>query len=276
MQQGVAAALFIRGRDQPLDRAIEITLVRQDVLDLIVLEHAGQPVRAQKERISEVRLLGDDVDLHALLHAERAHDHVLVRPVLRLFRRDSLHPDVVVDQRVILGQLHELVAALAIAPRIADVPDDHVIVEEVLRDARGAHALEPLLALRPLVDLEVRQHDPGDHAVDVLAHVAIDLVRPGQDLLLARLDEMVDDQLDGKPTRDLATGMTTHAITDDCEAFARLGHRDRILVVITLTADIGIAREPYSRAVEGKRGAHGRQIVAAPHGLTPLTDLTIL
>jgi hypothetical protein len=101
-------------------------------------------------------------------------------------------------------------------------------------------------------------------------------VRPGQDLLLARLGEVIDDKLDGQPACDLATGMTTHAIADDREPLTRFGHGDRILVVIALTTDVGIACEPDSGAVERERGAHRRQSVAVADRLTPLGDLTIL
>ena len=76
-----------------------------DRLDLLVLHHAGQPVRAEHVDVAERRLVDMHVDLHGVLHPERAHDDVLVREGRDLVGREVLHLDVVVEQRVILGQL---------------------------------------------------------------------------------------------------------------------------------------------------------------------------
>ena len=57
------------------------------------------------------RLLEARVDLDGVLHPERAHDDVLVREVRDLLGREALHLDVVVEQRVVLGQLLELAVA---------------------------------------------------------------------------------------------------------------------------------------------------------------------
>ena len=56
-----------------------------------------------------------------------------------------------------------------------------------------------------------------------VAQVAVDLVRPGQGLLLAGLGEVVDDQLDREPARDLARGVPAHAVGDDREALVSPG-----------------------------------------------------
>jgi len=50
------------------------------------------------------RRLEARVDLHGVLHAERAHDDVLVREVLDLFLRELVVLQVVVQQRVVFRQ----------------------------------------------------------------------------------------------------------------------------------------------------------------------------
>src|SRR5262249_33084999 len=130
-----------------------------------------------------------------------------------------------------------------VAPAVADMSDDQRVVEEVHRDAGRPHALEPRLLLGTLPDLEVGEHDAGDHAVDVGAQVAVDLVGPGQRLLLAGLVEVVGDEVDREPARDLARRVAAHAVGDDRQPLA-VRQRDRILVMIALAPDCAPPNQP--------------------------------
>ena len=72
----------------------------------------------------------DDVGRDDRLDAERARDEVLVERVLRLLRRQLAAVDLLLQQRVIVRQLLELLAAQPVAARVADVADAHAVAAE--------------------------------------------------------------------------------------------------------------------------------------------------
>ena len=118
--------------DQPVAHPVQVGFVGDDIGDLGVRDHARQTVGAEQVHVAQPGLLDQHVDLHRVLHAERAHDDVLVREVRDLLGREVLHLDVVVEQRVVLGELLELAVAQAVDAAVADVADDHRLVREAV------------------------------------------------------------------------------------------------------------------------------------------------
>ena len=263
----VEAAVLVGGPDQLLAHGVQVVVAGRDRLDLLVLHHARQAVGADDVEVAEGGLVDVNVDLHRVLHPERAHDDVLVRERRDLVGREVLHLDVVVQQRVIFGQLLHDAVATPIEPAVADVPDDQRAIEEQRRHHGGPHAVAARILLRLLVDLEVRQLDRRHHPVDVVAMAVIHLERPGQLLIvLGRLEE-ADDRIDRHATGDLAGGVPAHAVGDDRQTFA-LGQVERVLVVGALHAHVRVTREPQPHPVQRKRRAHRWPTMVSPRGRT--------
>ena len=143
---------------------------------------------------------------------------------------------------MILGELLEGAAAPAIEPAITHVADDQGVIEEQRRDHGGAHPMAVGIPLRLFVDLQVRELDCRDQAVDVIAVAAIHLERPRQLLfILGRLEEP-GDGLDGQLAGHLAGRMPSHAVGHDGQPL-ELRQIQRILVVGALHSHVGITRE---------------------------------
>ena len=241
--------------------------------DLLVLDHARQAVGAEHVDVAQPRVVDVHVDLDAVLHAQRAHDDVLVREVGDLLRREVLDLDVVVEQRVVLGDLLEPPVAPPVEPAVAHVPDDQRAVGEQRRHHRRPHAVALRVLLRLLVDLEVGELDGRHHAVDVVAMPAVHLERPGQLLLVLGRAEKSSDGLDRHAARHLARRVPAHAVGDDRQPLA-LGQEERVLVVGALHPHVGLAREAGAHTVERERRAHGLGIVPfLPTLIKPLWGL---
>ncbi len=156
----VASAVLIGDIDQLGCRLGQIAaLGRDDFLHRVGVDHVGQPVGAEHIDVLGLDPVLGDVGRHHRLDAERPRDQVLVQRVLGLLRRQHAAVDLLLQQRVIVGQLLELVGAQAIAARIADVPDADAVREEDGRHQRRAHARAFGATLRRFVDALVGQRD---------------------------------------------------------------------------------------------------------------------
>ena len=110
---------------------------------------------------------GERVDVDVGVGAERARDHRALRVHLRLLRRQLAAPHELGDERVVVGQLLELVVAQHVGARVADVAEG-----DACRPARRARPSSscpcPTVAgvvRRALVDAAVRLLDQLDDAV---------------------------------------------------------------------------------------------------------------
>ena len=172
-----------------------------------------------------------------LLHPD---DHVLVRERGDLLGREALHLDVVVEQRVVVGELLDLPVADTVAAAVADVREVHAVLDGEGAHDRGAHA--PLLgvALGGLVDPEVGELDRRDQAVLLVAARAVHLVRPRALRVLGRGREELAHRVHGHLGRDLAGRVPAHAVGHDVEAILA-EDREAVLVVISLATDVRLA-----------------------------------
>jgi len=112
------------------------------------------------------------------------------------------------------------------------------VVDEVKRDAGGAHVLLGAVLLAGLHDPRVAQLDGGDQPVLVVAARAVVLERPGRLRVLAGQLEELLHLAHGDPARHLAGGVTAHPVEDSEQAL--LGIDEVIvLVVVPLHPDVG-------------------------------------
>ena len=117
----------------PLPRLLEVARAREEVADLLVVDHRRQPVGAEEEEVARLGLDRERVDVDLAVRAERARDHRALRVSVGLLGGEAPAPHEVGDERVVVGELLELPAAQPIGPGVADVADD----ERVGRDERG-------------------------------------------------------------------------------------------------------------------------------------------
>src|SRR5690606_25992539 len=157
-----------------------------------------------------------------------------------LFRADQAVLELVVDQRVILGELRDSAVAREVDPRVADLTDDADRSGHVERRGGGAHAALLGVELAERVDHVGRVLDRAAHQ---LAELADDL---GAAALLAELGELLllaleplPDEVDGLAAGDLAAGAAADAVADDEQPELGIGE-ECILVVGPLHAHVGV------------------------------------
>src|SRR5215469_16849482 len=208
-------------------------------MDIFFLDHIREAVRAQYEHLALADRHFLDLHVHLGLDPERPCDVVLVRCALGLLGRIEAAVDQLLEQRVVHGHLLELVAALAVEARVADVSDGDLVVEEQRRHHRRAHALALCLRVRGLVDDLVR-------AVDGIAQDYPRARQPRlavghrQILALDVLAHQIDDRLHGDATCYLTGVVAPHAVSEHEQANVRI-YGNRVLIVF---ADLTGIREP--------------------------------
>ena len=145
---------------------------------------------------------------------------------LGLVLRQDSGGDLLVDPGVVVGQARQLAGAIEVGPAVADVSErEDLLVEEAGDDGR-AHALEPRLRGDRRHDALVGLLDRDRQPVAVEEELVVVLERPGRLFLLARRGDELADGLDGDLGRDLAGGVSAHAVGDDEEALGpRPGRR---------------------------------------------------
>ena len=122
---------------------------RGDLFQLRLFDEAVQSVAAEDEDV----VLFDveraaDVDLDVLADAHRALQNVAPRMRLRFFRRQQSLAHHRRDQRMILGDLPDLVAAHEVDARVADVREPGLVVLDDERRGRRPHPAQIRIRLR--------------------------------------------------------------------------------------------------------------------------------
>src|SRR6266511_473767 len=242
----VVTAAVVRERDEATGGEVERALL-DDAQDLRVVDEVREPVAADDERVARIELEPHEIDHHLLLEADRARDDVLEPAVLRLVGADRPGLELLVDERVVLGDLVDAPLPQEVAAAVADVRDERGRgVHEDRRDRR-AHPGELRLALRGPVDDGAGLLDRLPQKVRhprVVGAARAEALR----LVLARVRDGVPDGLDREPRGGAATRVAAHAVGDDEEA-ARGVDEERILVVVAALPDVGDAA-----CVDAERG----------------------
>src|SRR5438105_5595871 len=133
----VVAAAGIGQLDELLRHFRQLGLY-QGVADLLGLDQVGEAVRAEQELVARAGLDAHHVDQNVLLEAHRAGNDVLQPAVLCLVGREQAGADLLVDQRVVLGELPDVLAAHQVDAAVADVADQRLAVLEQERAPGGA------------------------------------------------------------------------------------------------------------------------------------------
>src|SRR2546423_2500127 len=161
----VGTTVFVRLLNQTARRRSQIGGSIYDGKNLFVVHRTGEPIRAEQDDVVGSWNFEAGIDLDGVFHAERANDHVFVREIRNLLRRQPLHLDVVVEQGVVFGQLLELSVANAVDAAVAHVSDIDAIDDSENRNDGRSHSALAGIALRRFGDTPVFPLDAGDEAV---------------------------------------------------------------------------------------------------------------
>ena len=135
----------------------------QDPLDRAGVDHRRQAVRAEQEDVSVAGLDGEHVDVDVGLGPERARDHRALRVDRRLLGGELTAPHQLGDERVVVGQLLQMLVAQPVGPRVADMPDrDLPVGLEDRNRHRRAHPRRCRVGGGALVHAQVRRLDQRD------------------------------------------------------------------------------------------------------------------
>jgi len=210
-----------------------------------------QPVGAEQEAIlgEHVEVLGVDID--GLVDPDRSRDRILDRQIGDLFLGQPSAAQQLVDERVILGELMDLIVPREVDPAVADVRDEPASASEKQGAQRGAH---------PFLGGVV-----GGHLVDACACVAHSELQECEHVLAMAgrgRGENVAQHAGRRRARHLTGRMTAHAVAHDEEAERLV---DEEVVLVDLTDLPGIRGGPEAdvharstrRFVEGHSGMAG-------------------
>ncbi len=230
----VAPARRVGGVDQRVAGVGQRARRAHDVRDLRLRDHRGQPVAAQHEDVARHPAPRARVDDDVGLGPQRAGDDRALGMLVGLLGGELAATAHLLDERVVLGQARELLAAQPVGARVADVGDRDVVLADVGGRDRRAHPGAAHRLLRHLVDALVGLLDAGGEQL-----LPADSGAVGQPTL---------EGLDGHARRDLARLRAAHPVGDDEDRRAR---EVRILV-----------RTPD----DGGEPIHGRPLVGQAGG----------
>src|SRR5207248_8331110 len=209
----VLAAALVRRADERLRRRLQIVAVFLDAReDDLVLDHRGEPVRAEHEQVAGPAGDREGVGVDVRVGAERAGDHRALGMGLGVLGGELAAADELGDERVVLGHLLELAVANQVGPRVADVAEgDRVALDERDGHRRPHPGCRRVLA-RALIDAPVR-------LLDQLRDAA--LAAAGGAFVLAH-------GAGGEARRELAGLRAAHAVGDREER-----RRDDVFVLVS-------------------------------------------
>ncbi len=166
----------------------------------------GEPVAAQQIAVTGLRLREQHDGLDLVAAVERLQQQGALRVVLGLLRRQPALVDEALHERLVQRQLLHRAVAQPIGAGVADLGDADSAAVPQDRGQRRAHALELLARVDREPEALVRR---GDASLQDRAQV-------GSGLLLVQGEQCGDD----RAARDLAGGVTAHAVGDDEQARA--------------------------------------------------------
>ncbi len=136
----------------------------QHLADLVEADHAAQAVRAEHHHVALAQLAEGEVDLHGVGRAERLEDDVVVLERLGLFLGELAGLDELVDERLVARQLHQVALAQQVAPRVAHLGEEEVVVDQSGRGDGRPHPAARAIELRLLEDAQPGGLDGADEA----------------------------------------------------------------------------------------------------------------
>src|SRR5688572_26925424 len=138
----VFAPARVGGGHERLCRLLDVALRLLDELaDVLVGDHGGQAVRAEKEEVARLDLVLLHVDQQVRLAAQGPRDHVAQGMRAGLVRGDDPALDLLVDPAVVRRELADLTLAHEVDAAVPHVPDVGLVAVHQHRGHRGGHAL---------------------------------------------------------------------------------------------------------------------------------------
>src|SRR4026209_2572207 len=114
----VVAAVDVRFLDESIYNPLRLGAGEQQLLDPTVIDHPGQPVTGEEKRIAHASLAVEHIGLDVVRHADAAGDDVALRMTSCLFGRDKTGVNLLLDERVILGELSHLAVTNQVDPGV--------------------------------------------------------------------------------------------------------------------------------------------------------------
>ena len=112
----------------------------QQGLDLRVREFAREPIGAKQKQVTGLGFKLEDIGSDAALCAECSCNHISERRAESFGRRHAAHADLLIDQRMILGDLLQMSGPHAIAATISDVENPNAALLHHQGHQSSAHA----------------------------------------------------------------------------------------------------------------------------------------
>jgi hypothetical protein len=184
-----------------------------------------------------------------------ARDQILVQRISCLLGSQDAAVDLLLQQRVVVRQLLELLPAQPIAARIADVANRHPVAAKHGGHDRRAHAGALRTRLRRLVDALVGGGDLLLQQQCTVREAALDIDLGQLSAGFQFRHHAVGHEVDGDAARHFAGAVSAHAVRQHRDAGVGI-REDRVLVVRANHARMGQARD-----VEGRGIVHWKQAV---------------
>ena len=166
--------------------------------DLAVLYHRGEPIGADQQHVAGLKIQHLQVNLQPFLPSQRPSDNVAQWVGPRLLAIDEPRHHLLVDPRVIAGELADCVVANQIDATVSDMSDVSLVFVEQDRGNGGSHALALRVFLDLLHQLPVGKADRGLEAVSTQGELLVEPERPSDvGVGAGELDELFD-RLGGK------------------------------------------------------------------------------
>ena len=121
--------------------ALLLRALAHRVLDGLVADHVGEAVGAEQVTIAGAGFAHGERRLD-LVAGQRPHDQGSLRVRVCLFGGDPALVDQRLNERVVTGDLRQVVVAQQVGARVADVHEAELAAREEDRGERGAHAVE--------------------------------------------------------------------------------------------------------------------------------------
>src|SRR5271156_1353356 len=238
----VAAAGVIGLLDQRIGGLLRAGGFLQNTGDLQLGKLTKQSVGAEQVGVAVAQELFGDFNVHVLLDAERARQHVLHAAAAGLLEGNDSAAHLLGDEGMIFGELVQLLVAEKIRAAVAHVCDAGAIFEKAHGDDGGAHAASAAQILRDLENFQVGQAHGARQAIRCVAH-AFDLFSENRESRIGlRVAAVCQNGFGGQAAGAFAGFQAAHAVRENEQIQVR---REPEAVFVVLANTPCIAASAY-------------------------------
>src|SRR5665213_3466447 len=123
----VYTAARICFRNHRVHQSLRSRAGSKQLLQTPVIHHSGEAIAGKQENITLPNLAVSDVRLHVPAHPDTARNHVALLVILGTVTSDQAGVDLLLHDRMIVGDLTHLAVAKQINARIAYMADDEPV-----------------------------------------------------------------------------------------------------------------------------------------------------